>query len=736
MNNNYFKTLILLFAFILFFLSKNLISQTDHWIKQNPPLTGSELIDVYFVNEQLGWIVGQNGVILHTRDKGKSWHFQETPVYSPPRLYSVCFVDSVHGWAAGGVLGYSYILKTNNGGETWTEADMTNPEAYVTKIYFTNKDTGYILLASPSDNLWITMDAGQTWAQHTIPNSGLFDICCINDSIAVICGGNGYMAKTTDAGMSWHPSDINETSLIYKVQMFDEMIGYAIQFSGKIYKTVDGARSWQTVLEARGIQFNAIHIFNAETMIVVGSYNPNYVIKTTDGGKTWRFIDTGINPQIRNWYFINDDFGYGVTWYGSIIKISDRGETYKEITEETGGHIYSLAFCDKYNGLATTEDGCILKTSNGTDWDEIQSPAPHMIKNSLMQSENRFAVISFDSIFTTVDNGESWEIQALDQVVLKGGFISNTGKMYILTNQNQLWQSNGFNENFRFISTIDAEHNITDIHFIDLTIVYSIDSHGNIFKSNDGGLNWDHLAKQENLISKTIYFSNENTGWLGGSKKTGMNSPNRQPVFYNTTDGGQTWSIQDHIIFLEENSIPHDISKKENGYIFDIQSADGQILYALNESYVFCSDDLGKTWRQQAMDFYSGNYLTSLYVLNNENIWAAGNSRFIWKKSGNGFNTVKECINNVDNANFKIYPNPFNSRINFLFDTSNISPGSNSYLRIYNINGQIIFKDKLSLHSGQNKYSWIPQSHLSSGVYFVRISTPSQIFIDTLFYLK
>jgi len=73
-----------------------------------PPLN-----DIAFVNEYMGWAVGNEGSILHTFDGGLSWEYQESGTQAD--LFSISFADENHGWICGDS---SIILHTNNGGIT------------------------------------------------------------------------------------------------------------------------------------------------------------------------------------------------------------------------------------------------------------------------------------------------------------------------------------------------------------------------------------------------------------------------------------------------------------------------------------------------------------------------------------------------------------------------------------------------------------------------------------------
>lgn len=77
------------------------------------------LKDVYFVDANKGWVVGENGVILYTEDAGKTWTSQKSGTQE--HLRSVSFADAENGWAIGGARGILPVtVGTTDGGKTWT----------------------------------------------------------------------------------------------------------------------------------------------------------------------------------------------------------------------------------------------------------------------------------------------------------------------------------------------------------------------------------------------------------------------------------------------------------------------------------------------------------------------------------------------------------------------------------------------------------------------------------------
>ena len=73
----------------------------------------SNLLDVSFSTEKIGTAVGENGLIIRTVDGGRMWRIQESGVTT--NLNAVDFIDSYNGWIVGED---GLILHTNTGGYT------------------------------------------------------------------------------------------------------------------------------------------------------------------------------------------------------------------------------------------------------------------------------------------------------------------------------------------------------------------------------------------------------------------------------------------------------------------------------------------------------------------------------------------------------------------------------------------------------------------------------------------
>src|SRR5690606_26933805 len=92
----------------------------------------SEATAMWFLDEQTGWISGNNGTtvlqrIARTDNGGTSWTLQDTPPFpSGGQIHDIFFLDANHGWACGT---YGVMLRTEDGGASWEQARVETRNA-------------------------------------------------------------------------------------------------------------------------------------------------------------------------------------------------------------------------------------------------------------------------------------------------------------------------------------------------------------------------------------------------------------------------------------------------------------------------------------------------------------------------------------------------------------------------------------------------------------------------------
>ncbi len=172
-------------------------------------------MSIFFI-EQTGYAVGYNmsnsgPVIFKTTDNGLNWTQQITS--STVRLFSTYFLNNTLGFAVGE---NGSIIKTVDGGLNWV-SQTSNTTNRLNSVFFTDSLTGY----SVGNNGLIlkTIDAGLIWSQQYsgIVNN-LYEIYFPNQNIGYIVGDGGVILKTTSAGDS--TNNIVENILDYDIKIY------------------------------------------------------------------------------------------------------------------------------------------------------------------------------------------------------------------------------------------------------------------------------------------------------------------------------------------------------------------------------------------------------------------------------------------------------------------------------------------------------------------------------------
>ncbi len=578
----------------LFFLVFTLSSTQAQWTNQNPVPNGNTLRSVFFVNDNIGWIVGSEGFILKTTDAGIDWIQQNSGTNT--YLKKVKFVDEQTGWVVGES---GLILKTTDGGSNWiSQFSGTTKDLY--SLYFFNRDTGWVV--GWEGTILKTTNGGTTWTYHnTFSSYDLFSVCFVNNStgwaVGVTNADNGptptdssIIIKTTNGGQTWVKKGENLTNFptigFLTVEFIDANNGfigggeYGSNNGWKLYRTTDGGENWFSVnyMSKRITKTNEnfynsyagihdIYFKDANNGYSVYGTNTYFmgIMVTTDGGANW------INKYSHSEQF--DLFsvfvtmggkGWAVGANGQIFKTEDNGTTWSQ--QLSGGtinpsfeNLYKVQFVSDSVGWAVGQRGdylagqsLILKTTNsGKVWKTQYCASGDPLKSVYFLDHN----IGWADVFKTTNGGENWSL--------------NSSNIY----------------------------NISSIFFIDQDTGWATGSEYSpgVFKSTDGGQTW--IEKSSSNCS-SLYFTNINNGWAVGAYGTILKS----------TDKGETWVTKTSGTTTYLNSVKF--------YNLNLGMCVG------NMGIVLLSTDAGESWVSKNSG--NANDLMSITFTNSTSAWIAG----------------------------------------------------------------------------------------------------------------
>lgn len=134
--------------------------------------------------------------------------------------------------------------------------------------------------------------------------------------------------------------------------------------SGQIWHTRDGGTNWELQDSGVGSALVVVEFTNLTTgWISVGG---NFVLHTTDAGKTWNKMDIdGFQGAVGPLSFVDENQGWIVGGLGSIFSTKDGGQTWNRQPSGTTVSLHDVDFVDTNSGWTVGNTGVILHTSTG-----------------------------------------------------------------------------------------------------------------------------------------------------------------------------------------------------------------------------------------------------------------------------------------------------------------------------------------------------------------------------------
>lgn len=283
-------------------------AQLKPWRKLKTEAYRGKQDDITFIDEQQGWYVNGYGNIYHTSDGGETWQKQLEKKGTFFRC--IAFVDSLRGFA--GTVGTDYfpnvsdtipLYGTIDGGKTWTAVPYDGP--YV---------KGLCALEIVREQF---INHGQTdYKVH------LFGVGRV--------GAPANMMVSHDGGITWSSKSMDDNcKMLFDITMLDKNTGFACaasdqdvsQSNALILKTADGGKTWKKVYQSQRpfeTTWKASFPTHTTGYVTIQSYNPDptvkqqRVAKTTDGGETWSEMNLVEDAQAREFGvgFVDENHGF------------------------------------------------------------------------------------------------------------------------------------------------------------------------------------------------------------------------------------------------------------------------------------------------------------------------------------------------------------------------------------------------------------------------------------------
>lgn len=204
------------------------------------------------------------------------------------------------------------------------------------------------------------------------------------------------------------------------IEFTSETTGFLGDFFGGIFKTTDGGLSWRQVQTNSDLPIYDIEFLDANEGWAVGgdTWCPGdnctppgaLILHTTDGGETWSHVAINTKEPIllTSIDFVNDQLGFA-TGMLSILRTTDGGETWNEtIVEDHGFLLMNVSFFDEQNGIITGAFNKVFKTNDGGNNWKIIDQYDEFGGYTLATSGNAGFASQDTTFHRSNDKGETW----------------------------------------------------------------------------------------------------------------------------------------------------------------------------------------------------------------------------------------------------------------------------------------------------------------------------------------
>jgi photosystem II stability/assembly factor-like uncharacterized protein len=228
----------------------------------------------------------------------------------------VSFVDTTDGWVGDPFDGY--LFHTTDGGLTWTRSRMPQSTTAtwrwggVDQIQFVDRMNGWVLMGGEYRS------KGYWWSASRL-------------------------YRTTDGGATWTRLWTRKTQ-IEEFQFVNASRGWFV-IGRTVYRTTDGGATLTNQYADKAIpapkkssHLWGLRFVDAKNGWACGSYlggsTKSILLRTKDGGKTWRLAKTGLAGGVMDVWFADSSVGYaianGLNWSG-LYRTTNAGKSWRRV---------------------------------------------------------------------------------------------------------------------------------------------------------------------------------------------------------------------------------------------------------------------------------------------------------------------------------------------------------------------------------------------------------------------
>ncbi len=216
--------------------------------------------------------------------------------------------------------------------------------------------------------------------------------------VAVCCVASG-LAQDAPRDSAWKMQSSGTSASLRGLSVVDRDVAWASGTGGTVIRTTDGGKTWKSVsvTEAADLDFRDIHAVDADVCLVINAGSPGCIFRTEDGGTTWRQVYRNDEPSI---FF--DAIAVWDRQHGIAVSDPQAGR-YFLIATADGGNTWSALPSDSAP-LADQAEACFAASGTAL----VGREESHLwLATGGDRGPQREPVAR---VFRSEDRGQSWEV--------------------------------------------------------------------------------------------------------------------------------------------------------------------------------------------------------------------------------------------------------------------------------------------------------------------------------------
>lgn len=439
---------------------------------------------------------------------------------------------------------------------------------------------------------------------------------------------------------------------------------FAGTYLGGIFRSLDGGEHWQEVNEGLGgwdvIELAVSPNFADDHTLFAGT-SGGHLHKSTNSGETWAVAAQGLNDHttlalaISPGYNKTDQTVFAGSDSNGVFRSTDGGTNWSKVnTGLPSQKIMDLAITSNYTNTpilfaATASDGVFRSDNGGDSWIAVNTGLTLTVialavSPNFASDQVLFAATSHTGVFKSDNGGNSWVpvnsgLSALDMKMIELAIAPNYGKdgvqtLYAALDHNGVVKSTNGGASWQAVGATDIDNiqmaalAISPAFATDQTLLAGMGSGRGLYKSTDGGNNWNHtvtgitaapvtdLIVSPNLVNDNLMFAasygsgvfrSEDRGgsWKAVNKNLTasiIHVLGISPAFasdrtlfagtfdgmFRTTDRGDSWQFVEISVDIPEVDV--------RAIAFSPNFATDHILFAGTDGGLFKSENAGDAW--------------------------------------------------------------------------------------------------------------------------------------------